>query len=203
MTLAVCFAGEGPNEIGDGYPGAERPGVLQAMLTWRIGDAWHERGRVVWKSLRKYQAGRGRTPTQTTGHADEGNVAKLVQRAFVEHECDALVFSRDLDNDDARDRAIEQGIRAAQTKWPTKVIVGGGARRALESWLLAMHGDRDSEQRSIDAATAALRDRGLRSTSDYVAFVAELDAAHAPPADAATLHRWLDRARQLAPGEAP
>ena len=50
--------------------------------------------------------------------------------------CDVLAFSRDRDNDEDREKAIEEGIAAAKTA--RLAVVGAAAIPTLEGWILAL-----------------------------------------------------------------
>ena len=194
--MKVLLAGEGPNELGGwarhpSYRNTEEPGAIEALLRKVRAEGWRVVDGVLWKQIRKYQVGNRRG-------AEERNVLGLVLKAK-EVGCDLVAFVRDRDGTQAnpnreRYQAIEDGIRAAQEKIEEcPRVIGGVAVKKLESWLMALLGNRNSEIHP--SPERVLEDRGvaIKSTRDYVAVVRDADLDQVP-ADAESLRCWIERA---------
>ncbi|AUX40111.1 hypothetical protein SOCE26_015080 [Sorangium cellulosum] len=196
--LRIFLVGEGENELGSragapAYQSDKRPGVLWTLLSRVLPAGWVVGGAREWKSIRKYQA-RGAT------HEDTRNVLGAALDAK-EAGCDVLAFSRDIDRDPARREAIEEGIRrvASSISAPPEVI-GGVAVPALSGWILALLGEKATEELSPLRAQAMLAAKGMMP-DDGAALVrvaedADLDAV---PQDATSLAEWIARARAVLP----
>ena len=115
--------------------------------------------------------------------------------------CDVLAFSRDIDRDPARREAVAEGIRRVSSSLsaPPEVI-GGVAVPGIEGWVLALLGERATEELSPLRAQAMLAAKGMMP-DDGAAMVrvaedADLDAV---PQDATSLTEWIARARAVLP----
>lgn len=186
----VFIGGEGPDELGDLSRHASyrsgSPGVLEALLRRVQEDGWAVEGSLLWKQIRKYRAGDHRRP-------EERNVLGL-SLAAREAGCDVVCFTRDRDRDRQREEDLEKGIAAAEEIFGGLRIMGGVATEELESWILALRGERRSEQRA-DPKAHLSDSHGISTRSRMVAVVndADLDAL---PDDARSLRLWLGRARE-------
>lgn len=197
----IVLGGEGPNELGgwcDQAPYRREPpdlGVLEALLRRVRPDGWIVVDAVIWSSIRKFRAG---------GHADaeERNVLGLVLRAR-ERGADILSFTRDCDGDGPQHRrrrdSIERGIARANHEFPQgPVVVGGLAVRMIEAWMLALGGERRSEEMGRDGLEAGFRrlKLPLKSTPALVEHIEDADLGSLPP-DAVSLRNWLGRAHEV------
>ncbi|AUX20568.1 hypothetical protein SOCEGT47_010400 [Sorangium cellulosum] len=194
----IFLVGEGEGELGSraGAPAQQsdrRPGVLSTLLSRVQPSGWVIGGAREWRSIRKVQA-RG------VLHEDTRNVLGAALDAQ-EAGCDVLVFSRDIDRDPARREAVEEGIRRVSSilSAPPEVI-GGVAVPALAGWILALLGERATEELSPLRAQAMLAAKGMMPDDGAamvrVAAGADLDAV---PPDATSLTEWLARARAVLP----
>ncbi|WP_437678492.1 hypothetical protein [Sorangium sp. So ce131] len=197
----IFLVGEGENELGSragapAYQSDKRPGVLWTLLSRVQPAGWVVGGAREWKSIRKYKA-RGAT------HEDTRNVLGAALDAK-EAGCDVLAFSRDIDRDPARREAIEEGIRRVASTMPAPPeVIGGVAVPALSGWILALLGEKATEELSPLRAQAMLAAKGMMP-DDGAAMVrvaedADLDAV---PQDAASLTEWIARARAVLPRRA-
>jgi hypothetical protein len=201
--VKVWLGGEGPSEIGDrDRPDGERVGAIEALLRKVEPDGWRVAGAVRWQHIRKFTVGaaRGRH-----NHGDIHSVAGLVNMAF-EAGCPVVAFTRDVDADPDRADAIRRGIEHARAipHLSATQIIGGPAEPALEGWILALLGVRDTEAMSRQKANRLLDERGLggKRAEDYVRVIEEADLALASDADlarlppgCAALRAWLHDAR--------
>jgi len=196
--VKVFLCGEGSNELGShcghpAYQSDERPGVLHALLSRVQATGWEVGGARDWKSIRKFRLGK-------VNHEDIRNVLGAALDAR-DAGCDVLAFSRDLDREPARAEAVEEGIRRIpETFGGTPAVIGGVAVPTLEGWILALLGERRTEELSPKRAEAALVARGV-SAKDGDAMtrvVEEADLANIGQ-DARSLSTWLDRARAVLP----
>jgi hypothetical protein len=193
-SVKVWLGGEGPNEIGDrNRNGGTRRGALEALLLRLEEAGWEVAGGAQWKSLRRYRAGAARGKVS---HEDERNVIKLALQAK-ERGCEVVAFSRDVDVDHRREEAVDEGIEKAQAAYEGLAIIGGVAKPAIEGWILALHGIRDTDRLSRAKAKTALeeQDVSLKSTEDYVA-VAETADLEKLPSGCDSLCTWIRRARE-------
>jgi hypothetical protein len=197
-AVKVFLAGEGANELGSragdpAYQSDKRPGVLCVLLSRIQATGWIVDRARDWKSIRKYRA-------CGAGHDDTRNVLGVALDAK-EARCDVLAFSRDLDRDPARREAIEEGIRLVPSAFPAAPdVIGGVAVPALEGWILALLGERATEEMSPKRAQDALAAKGV-ARKDGAAMTRAAEAADLDriPHDATSLHEWLARARAVLP----
>ncbi len=196
--IKVFLAGEGKNDLGSrighrSWQSDDEPGVLHALLSRAQSTGWIVGGACDWKNIRKYKA---KGPV----HAETRNVLGVALDAR-EAGCQILAFSRDQDKDPRRQDAIEEGIRlvpATLSRAPD--IIGGVAIPTLEGWILALLGERGTEEMTPRRAEETLSARALAS-KDGAAMVriVEQAALTSLPEDARSLSGWLDRARAVLP----
>lgn len=191
--MKLLLAGEGPTELGDlahlpqYRTGSE--GVLLVLLARVLdGVAYEIVEAIVWSRLAKDRPTR-RVGSYRVGIGTRGertNVLGLVLRASEAHH-DAVVFVRDRDRDEERERILEDAIEEAASVFPTVRVIGGVAVEAIEAWALAARDERDCErharpkERFEGSAVEALREADL-----------EVACRRSPSFD-----RWLERARAL------
>ncbi|MFT3769200.1 MAG: hypothetical protein QM820_27490 [Minicystis sp.] len=195
-SVKVFLGGEGPNELGSrfghrAYQSDERPGVLHTLLARVQPTGWKVGGARDWKSIRKFRAGRA-------DHEDTHNVLGLALDAR-EAGCEVLAFSRDLDKDAARENAIREGIRRAAEAWGSAPeIIGGVAKPTVEGWILALLGERGTEQLSPKRAAQVLAEKGVpaKDGAAMVRAVEDADLAKLPD-DATSLAAWIARAEAV------
>ena len=193
----VFLCGEGRNELGSrcGHPAYQtdtEPGVLHALLRRVEASGWEVGGARDWTSISKYKAGAARRDTH--------NILGVALDAK-EAGCDVLTFSRDVDNDPMRKDAIEEGIRRIpETFAAAPEVIGGVAAPTVEAWILALLGERHTEDLTTKLATLRLEERGIAS-KDGRAMVRVVEDADLDelPEDAASLAAWLARARAVLP----
>jgi hypothetical protein len=199
--VKVFLSGEGANELGSraghpAYQSDERPGVLHSLLSrvqptgWVVGHACD------WKNIRKYRV-RGTGAT----HDDTHNVLAAALDAK-ERGCEVLAFSRDVDSNPERREAIAKGIRLVPSvisSAPPEVI-GGVAVPTLEGWILALLGERATEELSPTRAQATLSVKGV-APKDGAAMTRAVEKAdlESLPKDADSLREWLSRAQAILP----
>lgn len=180
VAVKVWLGGEGPCEIGTRGDGGDQPGVLEALLLRLEPAGWIVGGAERWQYIRKYRAGSALRAGRN--HEDIHNVVGLALMAW-EAACEVVAFARDTDADRERATAIEQGIAAAAGLFPMLVVVGGVARPAIEGWILALLGVRDtdgmSRQRTLDELAA--RDIDEKSPAAYVCVVEAWQRRHCRP----------------------
>jgi hypothetical protein len=190
--VRVVLGGEGKTELGEWVkepPFREQPGekgVLVALLERVAGGEWTTVDGVQRSKIRKYRAGKHAS-------AEERNVLGLAlnaQRA----RCDTLVFSRDRDGFDARERDIEDGIRRVRDIFPDLSVVGGMAIENVESWILVALGARGEDLSSKDTKRELDGRFGVSSLQGKVDAIAGASLEHLPPG---SLHTWLERAREV------
>jgi hypothetical protein len=201
--VRVFLAGEGSNELGvharDPVYRAERgsSGALCVLLAKVQSEGWQVGGARLWKDIHKLRVGAARGGS--VEHQDTRNVLKL---AVIAQETgqDVLVFSRDLDSDDARKDAVEEGLRRAAELCPELGLIGGVAVPALEGWVLALLKVAKTESFSRERAQAQLSARGFapKDGAAMVEAIAEADLA-ALPRDADSLRVWVERAQAVLP----
>lgn len=191
--VKVFLCGEGPNELGSrfghlSYQNDDRPGVIHTLLARVQPTGWEVGGAREWKSIRKFRVGKA-------AHEDTRNVQAAALGAR-EAGCDVLAFARDRDRDLARQQAIDDGI--ALVTAPD--VIGGVAVPTLEGWILALLGKRRTEDLSSKRAEESLADSGVprKDGAAMVRVVEEADL-EAIPEDAASLRKWLARARDVLP----
>jgi hypothetical protein len=196
MLVKVWIGGEGASELGDrDRPDGQRIGAIEALLLRIEPAGWSVVGATMWSRIRKFKVGAARG---THNHGDIHSIAGLVNEAY-EAGCEVVAFTRDVDAEGAaRVAAVHQGIAHAQALFPLVAIIGGPAIPAIEGWILALLGVRDSEAMSRDAANRnlALRGTTLKRAEDYVAVI-EKHSLAALPAGCAALDSWIQCARSV------
>lgn len=199
QPVKVWLGGEGPSEIGDrDRLGGERVGAVEALLRKVEPDGWRVAGAVRWKRIRKFTVGaaRGRA-----SHGDIHSIAGLVNIAY-EAECEVVAFTRDVNAHTERAEAIRRGIALArEIRHLAEVeVIGGPAISALEGWILALLGVRDSESMSRRRAKERLADWDLvgKKAEDYVEVIEKADIRkdRLPPG-CDGLCAWLATARDV------
>jgi len=190
--LGVFLGGEGANELGSyagprSYHDEEQPGVLTTLLRRVRPTGWHVVGATKWSRIRKLRA-RGPSPTE------ERNVRALILDAK-EAKADVLAFTRDSDGDQTRERDIERTIFAHEAAKEPPHLIAAVAVPVLEAWLLALSGERGTEQLSKAAAQARFENEHHfgKATEMVVEYVKQADLTLVPD-DAQGLARWLARA---------
>lgn len=168
MTAKVWIVGEGNNELGrpDGR-GSRGRGVLDALLVRVCPNGWQCVAKLQWNRINKFRA----EGAHVGKHGDYLNVLGMVLEAY-EDASDAVAFSRDIDSDPERDAAVADALRRIrQLGWHIEVI-GGVAKPAIEGWVLALCGERDTDELSRDRAAQRINERiAAKSTDDYVDIV--------------------------------
>ena len=106
--------------------------------------------------------------------------------------CSAVVFLRDRDRDETRERALRQGVAEARDAFSSVSVAAGIVIECLEAWLLAIDGVRRSEGLSVAKAKTELK--SCRSTDEMVAWV-EARGVVQIPEDAHSLIAWCDEVR--------
>lgn len=193
VPVKVWLGGEGRHELGGRVlaPPDERPGVIEALLRRVERSGWHVLGVMSWRHIKKYETG--------VHKAEERNVLGLVLTA-AEQGAEVVAFSRDVDSDPERARRVEAAIeKAAQIiKLPAPIaIIGGVARPAIEGWILALSGIRDSDDMSRPRCAQCMTDHAIESsTESFVRIVGQARLDQLPPG-CDSLRTWLDRAKQL------
>jgi len=192
-AVKVWLGGEGPCELGTRTDGGDEPGVIEALLLRVEPKGWIVEGAQRWKYIRKYRAGHAARGGRN--HEDLHNVLGLALKAK-DVGCKVLAFTRDVDADDRRADAIARGIALAGELFPALVIVGGVACPAIEGWMLALLGVRDSDAMSRVRTLELLRDREIekKNADAYVEIVNAADLAHLP-VGCGSLTDWLSTAR--------
>ncbi len=195
--LRIYYAGEGPTELGDRAKPAQyqdQPpniGVLEALVNRVATVPMQVVGARIWKNVPKLRPGEKR------GH-DERRVGQLALFAR-EAGADVVVFSRHRDRDAERESEIEAGIRRAEIDYSSK-IVRDMATEAIEAWVLALKGERNSESHSKPKIPLTER-WNIENAAQMVEAIESADLARLPP-DAHSLQRWLKRARTHLAGSA-
>lgn len=193
VAVQVWLGGEGPSELGTRADGGDDPGVIEALLLKVEPAGWIVGGALRWKYIRKYRA--GHAARGGDNHEDLHNVRGLALTAW-EAGCEVLAFTRDVDADDRRADAIARGIEQARSLFPLLVIIGGVARPALEGWVLALLGVRNSDALSRAKSLELLRSRSIedKKASAYVEIVTAADITKLP-VGCDSLASWLSAAR--------
>ncbi len=193
VAVKVWLGGEGPSELGTRADGGDEPGVIEALLLKVEPTGWIVDGALRWKHIRKYRA--GHAARGGDNHEDLHNVLGLALIAW-EAGCEVLGFARDVDADNRRADAVVRGSALASERFPMLVVIGGVARPAIEGWVLALLGVRDSDAMSRTRALEFLRARAIeeKKASAYVEIVnaAELDSL---PVGCDSLAGWSSTAR--------
>jgi hypothetical protein len=188
--MRIFLGGEGPDDLGDWFRlpqhRANPPvvGMIEALLRKNGATDCDVAGARIWKSIKKF---RFKPPVR----GEVQNVLGLVLEAD-ETGAKVLVFVRDQDGYPDREEDIEEGIRQARARSYGPEVVGGVAVQEIEAWVLAILGERRSEQHADAKAILAAR-HGIDSLSAKVAAIdaADLDRI---PRDATSLRTWLERA---------
>jgi hypothetical protein len=162
MTLRILLAGEGPSELGGWaaepqYRGVARQrrdarrleppfvGVLEAFLAATAPGAFEIVDAVLWKSLPFYRSGGGNR-TERPMSKEELNVRALSLLAH-DRACDAVVYVRDKDRSEERQRDLARG-REALDQQAIKAglrVAGGVSVQCIEAWVLAVWASRFGE----------------------------------------------------------
>jgi hypothetical protein len=198
--VKVWLGGEGKNELGDrDQRSGTRIGALEALLRKLAATGWRVEGATVWRKIRKYKAGGARKPGGARGsnHGDVQNVVGLVLHAY-EAGCEIVAFCRDTDADTERAEAIDIGMAQARDLFSTIAIIGGPSKPALEGWMLALKGQRDSDEMSRDAVNLKLvsLDVTLKGTESYVDIIDSADLTKLPPG-CDSLRSWIESGKVL------
>lgn len=191
--MKVWLGGEGASEIGDRDRGGERVGALEGLLRRVEATGWRVEGATQWRHIRSYRLGKG----IGGDHNDRHRIAGVALMAW-EAACEVVAFSRDTDAEPERAEAIEDGIAAAREMFPHVQIIGGAAKPALEGWIVALLGHRDSDALSRKACNERLREHDAQGkhAEDYVQIIESADLQRLPPG-CASLERWLQRAATI------
>jgi hypothetical protein len=195
--VKVWLGGEGKNELGDrDQPSGTRIGALEALLRKLAATGWRVDGTTVWKDIRKFTAvGARKTGGAGSNHGDVQNVLGLVLHAS-EAGCEIVAFCRDTDADAERAEAIDIGMAQAHAAFSTIAIIGGPSKPALEGWMLALTGQRDSDEMSRAAVNRKLGSLPLKDTESYVAIINDADLAKLPPG-CDSLRSWIESGRKV------
>lgn len=166
-------------------------GAIEALLLRVEPAGWIVAGGTIWRRIRKFKVG---AALGRDNHGDIHSIAGLVNEAF-EAACEVVAFTRDVDADRDRADAIARGIAFATTIFPTVAIIGGPAIPAIEGWIVALFGVRDTEDMSRDHANRELAacDLGGKHAEDYCDVIANADLAALPPGSDA-LRAWIKTA---------
>ena len=204
--MKLLIAGEGKDELGrwareKSYQTLEEssPGLIEALLRrvrpdgWEIVEGW------MWKLIPKYQARRGRPdPTREEvrreGLGPEGKTLLGLALLAEERGCDALVFARDRDGDEDREREIDDALKLAKERFTTR-IAGSVAVEEIESWLLSMLSERRAEEHA-DPKQVLVDRHGIATLEQKVRVVEDADIDRIR-SDAHSLRRWIERVREL------
>ena len=108
--IKVFLGGEGANELGTRgqRPPGDDPGVIETLLRRVRPDGWRVEGAIVWKEIRKYQAG---AAAHYPAHGETYNVLRLLLLAY-ERDCKMVVFLRDVDGDEGRQDVTNQSLQS-------------------------------------------------------------------------------------------
>lgn len=193
----VFLGGEGRNELGSraGPPPHqtdESPGVVAALLRRCHAEGWRVVGATAWKNITKLRA---KGPTLR----EEQNVLGLVLEAK-RARAHVVAFVRDADGAPERATIIDGAIAKAREKFPEVEVIGGTAVPVLEGWLLALRGQRGTEELSKVAAQTRLKEDGIppKDTPAMVTVI-EDSTLDGVPEDAVGLRRWIGVAREVLP----
>lgn len=183
--IKVYLAGEGAFELGGraGDPAyrSNRAGVIEALLRLRVPEGWEVAGARPWKDVPKFKAWPGEGP-------ERQNVRGALLDA-AEAKCDVLVFVRDRDRSEARERAINETVDALVAEGSR--IIGAIARECTDAWILAIDGRPRTE--GIPSARAkAEREKLASNTAATVDFVEDRGLSAIPP-DAHSPLAWLEQ----------
>jgi hypothetical protein len=193
VAVKVWLSGEGASDLGDrDKPNGQRQGSLEALLLRAEPHGWSVGGAIQWKAICKYEAGAARGKF---AHEDERSILKLALLAE-EAGCEVVAFTRDIDADPDREEGIEKGIERAGQMFESLTIIGGAAKPALEGWILALLGERNTDSLSRKRANELLAKQEIagKQAEDYVEVIENADLKHLPPG-CESLKSWLERAR--------
>jgi hypothetical protein len=193
VAVKVWLGGEGPCELGTRADGRDEPGAIEALLARIEPTGWIVDGAQRWKHIRKFRA--GHAARGGDNHEDLHNVLGLALKAW-EAGCEVLAFTRDADADARRADAIARGIALAGSQFPMLVVIGGVACPAIEGWILALLGVRDSDALSRARTLELLRDRAIaeKKAGAYVEIVNAADLEQLP-VGCGSLADWISSAR--------
>jgi hypothetical protein len=190
--VKVFLAGEGKTELGryalskEYAEGSVEVGVLEALLR-RHSNNLEVIGAELWKSkLPKLKVGRGMSGAETK---TVRGLALLAEEAGAQ----VLVFTRDRDGDEERERDVVAGLAIARRENPSLRIVGGVAIEMIECWMLALRGDHHA-QACRDPKGELSKRHKVASVQQMVGLVrgAKLERS-AIPKDAESLREWLEQ----------
>ncbi len=187
--MKILLAGEGANELGGRSGDKTYPGVLETLLKKVQPSGWEIAKVIPWKSIRHFRA-------NSPGAKETRNVNALFRKAK-KNGFDAVVFVRDRDGKEKREKDIEEAITLLeQNEEGGPGIIGGMAVEKIEAWILALSGKTKSEK--ILHPQKKFEDLGIedKNTAQIVAVVEKADLESIPK-DAKSLHVWLDRARSV------
>lgn len=192
--MKVWLGGEGTCELGGRADGDDRRGVIEALLLRLESVGWTVVGATRWKYIRKFTA-RGALQ-KGENHGDIKNVMGLALEAH-EAASEVLAFTRDIDADDERMKAIATGLEQAANLFPTLAIIGGGAKPAIEGWVLALRKVSRTDEMSRQRTLEELKAIGIsaKSPEEYVAVVEQADLEQQLPGGCDSLVTWLATAR--------
>ncbi len=187
--MRILLAGEGANELGGRSGDETYPGVLETLLKKVRPSGWEIARVIPWKSIRHFRV-------NSPGAKETRNVNALFRKAK-KNGFDAVVFVRDRDGKEKREKDIEEAITLLeQNEEGGPGIIGGMAVEKIEAWILALSGEAKSEK--IPHPQKRFGDLGIKgkNTAQFVAVVekANLDRI---PKDALSLNIWLERARRV------
>jgi hypothetical protein len=188
--MRVLIAGEGPDELGP-LPPAEfveggRPsggGAIEALLAKVRPTGWQVTAAMVWKDVRKLKP-------NAAGDGDAKTIAGLALHAK-ERGCHALVFLRDRDGSQARERVIRDAI-AKESQRGTR-IAGGVPIEVLECWLLALKGETNAHTDANPVTSLEARYGVRRKHVSAMVQLIRTSRILATPPDATSLWQWLRR----------
>ncbi len=185
--MRVFLSGEGPDDLGDWCNEPQyrsdppKIGVVEALLRKTANVDFTVVQACVWSKIRKFKAGDHAQP-------ETRNVLGLMNEAE-EARCDALVFVRDQDGYVDRQESIEAGMMLARDSEFTPALVGGVAIQEIEAWVLALLGERRSEQHTDAKRELAIK-HGITTCPQKVAVVDSAERRKIPE-DAVSLRSWL------------
>ncbi len=149
----------------------------------------------MWSKIPHYQAGAHRG-------AEARTVLGLVQWAK-ERKFDAILFSRDRDSakreGKERERSFNEGLEAIASQLPSHpAIVGEMAIERLESWVLAVAGQRKSESLPDAKVDTLLLAQGVKAkdTEAMTSLIHKYRLVQIPD-DAVSLRSWLNKIDKL------
>jgi hypothetical protein len=118
----------------------------------------------------------------------------------IEKECNMVVFLRDQDADEERERAIEDGMNEAKKIYPdAPEIVGRAVKPNLEGWIAALKGKLKTESLKPKQAVDLIKSLGVENTTEAIVSVIENADLEGIPVDANGLRSWMESARTILP----